>query len=223
MKRINNLTLGILGATVLSLGLYACSNDDAETVNTTTEQTTLSAKRSELNVEEQQAMKDFNKSLLEVFNDPYIYSVSSKYVEVEIVDNETLLELKSKLSISSKNLLKVKFKEDEQILSDLETLTEEEVISLASYFYTANQYQTYGGVYTDNLYIDCALDALSLGGAIQGGAYILESGFQKGVERYIKENGAKAALQMVGKTIGRSLSYVGWAMAAYDFITCINK
>lgn len=28
MKRIKNLTLGILGATVLSLGLYACNNDN---------------------------------------------------------------------------------------------------------------------------------------------------------------------------------------------------
>ncbi len=38
MKRIKNFTLGILGATILSLGLYACSNDDA-TANNTTEQT----------------------------------------------------------------------------------------------------------------------------------------------------------------------------------------
>jgi len=44
MKRIKNFTLGILGATILSLGLYACSNDDAATANTTTEQTTMAAK-----------------------------------------------------------------------------------------------------------------------------------------------------------------------------------
>lgn len=45
MKRIKNLTLGVIGATILSLGLYACSNDDATTNNNTpTEQTTLSAK-----------------------------------------------------------------------------------------------------------------------------------------------------------------------------------
>lgn len=44
MKRIKNLTLGILGATILSLGLFSCSNDDATTVNNTTEQTTMAAK-----------------------------------------------------------------------------------------------------------------------------------------------------------------------------------
>lgn len=43
MKNIKKFTLGILGATILSLGLYACSNDDATTVNTT-EQTTMVAR-----------------------------------------------------------------------------------------------------------------------------------------------------------------------------------
>lgn len=43
MKKIKNLTLGILGATILSLGLYACSNEDA-TTSATTEKTTMAAK-----------------------------------------------------------------------------------------------------------------------------------------------------------------------------------
>lgn len=48
MKRIKNLTLGMLGTTVLSLGLYACSNDDAKTINSTT----TKQKTSVVNVEE---------------------------------------------------------------------------------------------------------------------------------------------------------------------------
>ncbi|MBA5793028.1 hypothetical protein H1R17_05835 [Flavobacterium sp. xlx-214] len=46
MKKIKNLTLGILGATILSVGLYACSNDNEATTsnNTTTEQSTIAAK-----------------------------------------------------------------------------------------------------------------------------------------------------------------------------------
>ena len=40
MKNFKKITLGLLGATILSLGLYACSNDDATKANTTTEQTT---------------------------------------------------------------------------------------------------------------------------------------------------------------------------------------
>ncbi len=39
MNNFKKISLGILGATILSLGLYACSNDDAATANTTTEQT----------------------------------------------------------------------------------------------------------------------------------------------------------------------------------------
>lgn len=46
MKNFKKITLGLLGATILSLGLYACSNDDATTANnnTTTEQTVTAAK-----------------------------------------------------------------------------------------------------------------------------------------------------------------------------------
>ncbi len=44
MKRIKNLTLGVVGAAILSLGLFSCSNDDATTANNTTEQTTMAAK-----------------------------------------------------------------------------------------------------------------------------------------------------------------------------------
>lgn len=45
MKRIKNFTLGILGATILSLGLYACSNDDgATTTNLSSEKTTFASK-----------------------------------------------------------------------------------------------------------------------------------------------------------------------------------
>src|SRR5690554_3805565 len=39
MKRIKTTALAIFGAVILTAGLYACSNDDAATTNTTTEQT----------------------------------------------------------------------------------------------------------------------------------------------------------------------------------------
>ena|SRR5690554_422191 len=41
MKNFKKFTLGILGATILSLGLYACSNDDAVTDNTTEQQAAM--------------------------------------------------------------------------------------------------------------------------------------------------------------------------------------
>lgn len=47
MKRIKNFTLGILGATILSLGLYACSNDNETntTESSNVENTTTTASR----------------------------------------------------------------------------------------------------------------------------------------------------------------------------------
>lgn len=48
-KKIKRITLGILGATVLSLGLYACSNDNETTTsNTSTEQKNIKAKKTKL-------------------------------------------------------------------------------------------------------------------------------------------------------------------------------
>lgn len=45
MKNLKKITLGLLGATILSLGLYACSNDEqATTSNTSTEQNVMAAK-----------------------------------------------------------------------------------------------------------------------------------------------------------------------------------
>ena len=44
MKRIKNFTLGILGVTFLSLGLYACSNDN-ETEDVTSELNNFAAKK----------------------------------------------------------------------------------------------------------------------------------------------------------------------------------
>jgi len=77
MKRIKNLTLGILGATVLSLGLFACSNDDAETTNATTEQKVIAARESvnsDIKPEYFEFMGKFHNDGLD-----YIYDNSVKY------------------------------------------------------------------------------------------------------------------------------------------------
>jgi len=45
MKNFKKITLGLLGATILSLGLYACSNDnEATTTNLSSEKTTIASK-----------------------------------------------------------------------------------------------------------------------------------------------------------------------------------
>ncbi len=91
MKRIKNFTLGILGATILSLGLYACSNDDA-TANNTTEQTnSLNSKASFEN------------------NEDYVYDFVKKHVEINdkiipILENETNLNIETLFEYSSENI-----------------------------------------------------------------------------------------------------------------------
>jgi|SRR5690606_573475 len=44
MKNIKLSVVALFGATILSAGLFSCSNDDATTTNTTTEQATMAAK-----------------------------------------------------------------------------------------------------------------------------------------------------------------------------------
>lgn len=47
MKNFKKITLGLLGATILSLGLYACSNDnEATTANSSTNQNVMASKES---------------------------------------------------------------------------------------------------------------------------------------------------------------------------------
>lgn len=50
MKRIKNLTLGILGVTALSLGLFSCNNDDTIIENTTTEHSMASRSFGDLKI-----------------------------------------------------------------------------------------------------------------------------------------------------------------------------
>lgn len=80
MKNFKKITLGLLGATILSLGLYACSNDDATTANTTTEQTTIAAK------------DRYNPAIL---NDPnfrdYLFE---GFLAIEKLDTEKILQFK---------------------------------------------------------------------------------------------------------------------------------
>lgn len=61
MKNFKKITLGLLGATILSLGLYACSNDNETTpTNSSTEQNILSAKTTPLSVDAVERIVDFS-------------------------------------------------------------------------------------------------------------------------------------------------------------------
>ena len=75
MKNIKNFTLGILGATILSLGLYSCSNDDVASdvrTNNTIEKNTTSS-------------YELEKAYITLDNKMYIHENGfyEKYVEGE--------------------------------------------------------------------------------------------------------------------------------------------
>lgn len=70
-----------------------------------------------------------------------------------------------------------------------------------------------GGGITDNHYVDCALSALGIREITQLAT--------DGVGAFVKRYGAKALLKSVAKVAGKSLSWVGWGLAAYDFVTCL--
>lgn len=93
MKNFKKITLGILGATILSLGLYACSNDDATTANnnTTTEQSATAAKEGNI-------QKFYGRIPLpaEFEND-----ATANFYAVIDVENEVVLEYKIEESVAT--------------------------------------------------------------------------------------------------------------------------
>lgn len=70
------------------------------------------------------------------------------------------------------------------------------------------------GAITDNPYINCALSAL--------GITDLTDLVSDGLEEYAKKKGKKALLKAIAKAAGKTMSWVGWGVAAYDFVTCID-
>lgn len=89
MTRIKNFTLGILGATILSFGLYSCSNDDT-TTNNSTKQTTAELKETELTPEEIDKLVLNLKSNVELINKVEFYEFSKindiNYQMIEIIE-----------------------------------------------------------------------------------------------------------------------------------------
>lgn len=103
-------------------------------------------------------------------------------------------------------------------IKDAVNLTEEEkmvvaMLLYADYMDNHSIAQTRGGAITGNHYVDCALSAL--------GITALTDIASEGIENYVKKKGTKALLRTVGKFAGKSLSVVGWGLAAYDFATCV--
>src|SRR5690606_25606467 len=118
MKNFKKITLGLLGATILSLGLYACSNDDATKANTTTEQTTSI-----------KSIASFEN------NEDYVYDFVKKHIEINdkiipILENEPNLDIEiineySSETVTSENEFKnilrqsgiIKFDELSELIS----------------------------------------------------------------------------------------------------------
>lgn len=99
--------------------------------------------------------------------------------------------------------------------TDSLTANEKRIVALALYaeYMDQHEFTTRGGTISGNHYVDCLTSAL--------GIKELTKISKSGIEKYIKKYGAKKALKLMGKCAGKTLSYVGWGLAIYDFITCL--
>jgi len=105
MKRIKNLTLGILGATVLSFGLYACSNDDSIKNNQNSSEVVGLAK-SDLNFIKMNLPKE-----IQSFHSDYISVIESvTYINDEGVEKEGLVRLS--IPDSEYKIVNIEFSQD---------------------------------------------------------------------------------------------------------------
>ncbi len=101
---------------------------------------------------------------------------------------------------------------------DLSESTQDEKMFLAVLLYAEhmdkNRSVLRGGDITGNAYVDCALSALGIASITQ---------FVSGsLENYAEKEGRKALLKAVAKAAGKTISWIGWGLVAYDFITCIE-
>lgn len=129
---------------------------------------------------------------------------------------------------SSKNLLYAYNFTDKEIKEELGDLNSPKVILSAALIVAMEkdkQINTASTVNLSGLYakeennydktVNCVLRATGLAGA----GVLLNEGIKEG----IKKLGIKGTLKMVGKVVGRTLSWVGVAWAVGDFVYCMNK
>lgn len=104
-------------------------------------------------------------------------------------------------------------------LRDVNTLSSDEKVLVATLLYaeykglSGSSDKLRGGAITGNSYVDCALSALGIGE--------LSDIASAGLLKYAERQGTKALLKTVAKFAGRSVSALGWGLAAYDFASCI--
>lgn len=102
-------------------------------------------------------------------------------------------------------------------LPDVNKLSDSEKVEVALLLYAEymadHQIYTRGGHITGNHYVDCALSALGIEEISQVAS--------DGLIKYAKRVGAKTFLKTAAKFAGKTVSWVGWGIAACDFATCI--
>lgn len=128
----------------------------------------------------------------------------------------------SKLVDSAKPLTSNLLENSEKLLiafniKDVSSLNDSEKIELALLLYAdymeQGQVTTRGGNITGNHYVDCALSAL--------GISEISNVAKNGLLKYAQKAGGKALLKLTAKFAGKTVPYVGWALMAYDFYTCV--
>ena len=208
MKRINSLLLGLL-----SIVLFSCNSNviegDAQVspkANITTECVQFSKILG--NVADELNSDTALLNHMQRYRDVTETRGSCKLLNEDKIKAE---KINSLLIESSKRLLE-QFK-----IKDIQDISDNDKVLLATLLYAdymdTHTIKTRGGGISGNHYVDCALDALGIGGI----GDMAKHGLSKYVERY----GTKALLKTVAKFAGKSVSAIGWGLAIYDFATCV--
>ena len=213
MKKIKNLTLGILGATILSLGLYACSNDNEVLDENSQSRDVENLKVTTSNSDDHNLL--FEKSLRAI--DPKLLK------ELDEANAKIYL---SELHSVSLNYIFSKGFTKEEIIEKYDSLDDSRIINLATTVYSIEMYdilekkenvnnQVKSLVYKDltlsNLK-DCAFRALGID-------RLLDWAQGKYMSSYTAR---KALIRAVGKTAARlGLGYLGTALAVGEFVECM--
>ena len=127
-------------------------------------------------------------------------------------DMEKSEQIIKDLRIQSEKLLKA------CEIKDLKQLTEDEKITLsillyADYMDNHHTSITRGDI-SDQQIVECAKKAL--------GITSMTEMAKRGLIEFAKKEGGKAVLKVAAKTAGKAVAGIGWALAAYDFATCMG-
>ena len=207
MKEMNSLLLGLL-----SIVLFSCNSNVEEDVQV--------PQKTNFTTECVQFSKTLGNVADELNRDTALLNRMLHYRDV--TETRGSCELPSEDKIKAEKINRLLIESSKRLLEqfkikDTQDISDNDKVLLATLLYAdymdTHTIKTRGGGISGNHYVDCALDALGIGG--------IGDIAKNGLNKYVAKYGTKALLKTVAKVAGKSVSAIGWGLAIYDFATCI--